>query len=96
MKNIDGMSLKVYILENYDKYFEMSSSRYKELNQLLDEYNASRYTKQQFCKQFGLSDIGFFQLLRILVNYKNYKALVDIGQKFAPKQVVTRGRKRSH
>ena len=96
MKDLENQSLKVYVLENYDKHWEMSIRRYQELCSLLDAYNASRYTKKQFCKQFGLSDISFLHLLRILTNVNNYKALVAMGQKFVPKQVVTRGRKRSH
>lgn len=96
MKGLDEKSLKVYILENYDKYWEMSSSRYQELNELLDAMNASRYTKKYFCRQFGLKDLGFLDLLRIITRPNNYKALVDMGKKFAPKEVVTRGRKRSH
>ncbi len=96
MKNLEEKSLKAYILENYDKYWELSTKRYQELNSLLDAYNASRYTKGQFCRQFGLKDINFLDLLRILTRTNNYDALVAIGKKFAPKEVVTRERKRNH
>jgi hypothetical protein len=96
MKNTGEKSLKVYILENYEKYWDLSKQKYQELSGLLDAYNASRYTKTQFCRQFGLKDLKFVDLLRILTRPNNYNALVAMGQKYAPKEVVTRGRKRSH
>ena len=96
MKKLDGKSLKVYILENYDKYWDMSSKGYQELSSLLDAYNASFYTKKQFCSQFGLKEMDFFDLLRLLVNPKNYEFLVDMGKKFAPKVKETNRRKKNH
>ena len=87
MVALEVRSLKEYILETYDRYANLSSQSYANLVKLLDDYNASKYTRLQLCEEFGLEGISFYYLLKILVDPKNYNVLVAFGKKFTNEKV---------
>ena len=76
------MNFKEYIINMFDKVADLTEERLAYLNKMLDNMNASRYTKQQFCEEFGFEDIGFFTLLAFLLDEKYTDEFVEFGKKF--------------
>ena len=87
MVALEVRSLKEYMLETYEQYADLSSARYRELNYLLDAYGAYKYTRLQFCEEFGLEGVSFYRLLKVLTSPKNFKPLVAFGRKFTNEKV---------
>ena len=76
------MSFKDYVIKTFDMIADLTEGRLAYLNRMLERYNASKYTKQQFCEEFCLEGIDFFSLLDFLTDSENDEKLIEFGNKF--------------
>lgn len=76
------MNFKEYVIRTFDMMADLTEGRLAYLNKMLNRYNASRYTKQQFYEEFGLEGIDYFSLLDFLTDEKNEEKIVEFGNKF--------------
>ena len=76
------MNFREYVLETFDSRASLTSGRLETLERILKEYNATKYTKQQFYEEFGLEGIEFFEMIDFLVDIRNKERIVEFGNKF--------------
>lgn len=76
---VNPITLYDYIIENYGRYFDLSTFRMMELERLLSFYHAKTICLTDFKEIFGLQEVGFFGILKFIVDHQNVEQVAQYG-----------------
>jgi len=76
-------SLKDYLVDNYDRYFDLTDSRLARLNYMLDNLYCSYIDLDEFKSLFGLEDKGYLSILKFVCIQDNWYAIAAYGNAIA-------------
>lgn len=76
----ENIVLERYIVNNFERYFDLTEGRYLTLMGILNRFNAKSINLEEFRRVFELEGAGFFEIFEFLLNANNVSRICQYGK----------------